>query len=52
MTETVEAPTAVKPINHWIGGRIYAGQSGRTGRVYNPATGAQSGAVDFAIASR
>src|SRR5215207_325144 len=50
MTETVEAPPAVRPINHWIGGRRYEGQSGRTGPVYNPATGAQSGAVDFATA--
>jgi malonate-semialdehyde dehydrogenase (acetylating)/methylmalonate-semialdehyde dehydrogenase len=50
MTETVEAPAAVKPINHWIGGATYEGQSGRTGPVYNPATGAQTGAVDFATA--
>jgi malonate-semialdehyde dehydrogenase (acetylating)/methylmalonate-semialdehyde dehydrogenase len=48
MTETIEAPTTVKPINHWIGGAAYAGQSGRSGAVYNPATGRQSGEVDFA----
>ena len=48
MTETIEAPTAVKPINHWISGAAYAGRSGRTGTVYNPATGRQTGAVDFA----
>jgi malonate-semialdehyde dehydrogenase (acetylating)/methylmalonate-semialdehyde dehydrogenase len=48
MTETIEAPTAVKPINHWISGAPYAGQSGRRGAVYNPATGQQSGEVDFA----
>jgi malonate-semialdehyde dehydrogenase (acetylating)/methylmalonate-semialdehyde dehydrogenase len=48
MTETIEAPTTVKPINHWIAGGAYAGQSGRTGAVYNPATGQQTGAVDFA----
>jgi malonate-semialdehyde dehydrogenase (acetylating)/methylmalonate-semialdehyde dehydrogenase len=48
MTETIEAPTAVKPINHWIAGAAYAGQSGRSGAVYNPATGQQTGAVDFA----
>ncbi|HVU78134.1 MAG TPA: CoA-acylating methylmalonate-semialdehyde dehydrogenase [Gaiellaceae bacterium] len=40
--------TAVKPINHWIAGATYEGQSGRTGAVYNPATGEQTGAVDFA----
>ncbi|HEV2590912.1 MAG TPA: CoA-acylating methylmalonate-semialdehyde dehydrogenase [Gaiellaceae bacterium] len=48
MTETIEAPTAVKPINHWIAGSAYAGQSGRTGVVYNPATGQQTGALDLA----
>jgi len=48
MTETIEAPSAVTPINHWIAGGAYAGQSGRSGAVYNPATGQQTGAVDFA----
>jgi malonate-semialdehyde dehydrogenase (acetylating) / methylmalonate-semialdehyde dehydrogenase len=48
MTDVIEAPAAVKPINHWIGGQPYAGRSGRTGPVFNPATGEQSGAVDFA----
>jgi malonate-semialdehyde dehydrogenase (acetylating)/methylmalonate-semialdehyde dehydrogenase len=48
MTDVIEAPAAVKPINHWIGGATYQGESGRTGTVYNPATGAQTGAVDFA----
>ncbi|HEY3960908.1 MAG TPA: CoA-acylating methylmalonate-semialdehyde dehydrogenase [Gaiellaceae bacterium] len=48
MTDLAEAPAAVKPINHWIGGRTVAGTSGRNGAVYNPATGLQSGAVDFA----
>jgi malonate-semialdehyde dehydrogenase (acetylating)/methylmalonate-semialdehyde dehydrogenase len=50
MTDVVDAPAAVKPINHWIGGSAYSGQSGRTGPVFNPATGEQSGAVDFATA--
>jgi malonate-semialdehyde dehydrogenase (acetylating)/methylmalonate-semialdehyde dehydrogenase len=40
--------TAVRPINHWIAGAAYEGQSGRTGAVYNPASGEQTGAVDFA----
>jgi len=52
MTETVTAPTEkrseVRPINHWIGGKVVAGSSGRSGPVYNPATGEQTGAVDFA----
>ncbi|HLM34413.1 MAG TPA: aldehyde dehydrogenase family protein, partial [Gaiellaceae bacterium] len=50
MTDVIDAPAAVKPINHWIGGRAYEGRSGRTGAVYNPATGQQTGAVDFATA--
>jgi malonate-semialdehyde dehydrogenase (acetylating) / methylmalonate-semialdehyde dehydrogenase len=48
MTDLIDAPAAVKPINHWIGGATYEGRSGRTGPVYNPATGEQTGAVDFA----
>src|ERR687885_1222730 len=48
MTETIEAPAAVKPIHHWIGGRSVEGGSGRSGPVYNPAKGIQTGAVDFA----
>src|SRR5438105_11542259 len=43
-----DASTGVKRINHWIGGRSVAGESGRSGPVYNPATGEQTGAVDFA----
>jgi malonate-semialdehyde dehydrogenase (acetylating)/methylmalonate-semialdehyde dehydrogenase len=35
-------------IEHWIGGRRVAGESGRSGPVYNPATGRQTGEVDFA----
>jgi malonate-semialdehyde dehydrogenase (acetylating) / methylmalonate-semialdehyde dehydrogenase len=50
MTDVVDAPAAVKPINHWISGAAYSGQSGRSGPVFNPATGDQSGAVDFASA--
>jgi malonate-semialdehyde dehydrogenase (acetylating) / methylmalonate-semialdehyde dehydrogenase len=48
MTDTLDAPAAVKPINHWISGAAYGGRSGRSGPVFNPATGRQSGAVDFA----
>jgi malonate-semialdehyde dehydrogenase (acetylating) / methylmalonate-semialdehyde dehydrogenase len=35
-------------VNHWIGGRVVAGESGRSGPVYNPATGEQTAEVDFA----
>src|SRR6059058_5831851 len=46
----VEERTGVTRISHWIGGRSVAGESGRSGSVYNPATGRQAGAVDFASA--
>jgi malonate-semialdehyde dehydrogenase (acetylating)/methylmalonate-semialdehyde dehydrogenase len=35
-------------ITHWIGGKAVPGASGRTGPVFNPATGAQTHEVDFA----
>ena len=38
----------MQQIHHWIGGREDPGTSGRTGPVYNPATGEQTGEVDFA----
>jgi malonate-semialdehyde dehydrogenase (acetylating)/methylmalonate-semialdehyde dehydrogenase len=53
MTEVVTAPakreeTELRRISHWIGGRIVPGTSGRTGPVWNPATGEQQAEVDFA----
>ncbi len=48
MTELADAPTAVKTIDHWIGGRRHGGGSGRTGPVFDPATGVQTGVVGFA----
>jgi malonate-semialdehyde dehydrogenase (acetylating)/methylmalonate-semialdehyde dehydrogenase len=48
VTDVIDAPAAVKPINHWISGGRVVGGSGRTSPVYNPATGQQSGAVDLA----
>ncbi len=48
MTETIAAPPKTKPIHHWIGGTSVPGASGRSGPVWNPATGEQTGAVDFA----
>jgi malonate-semialdehyde dehydrogenase (acetylating) / methylmalonate-semialdehyde dehydrogenase len=38
----------LKTIHHWIGGQQVEGGSGRRGPVYNPATGEQTGEVDFA----
>src|SRR3954454_21880054 len=53
MTEVAEAPGAkraadVKRITHWIDGKPVAGESGRSGPVYNPAAGVQTGEGDFA----
>src|SRR5256714_3603390 len=55
MTEVVEAPGAesaqeLKRITHWINGTSVAGEPGRSGPVYNPAAGIQTGEVDFASA--
>jgi malonate-semialdehyde dehydrogenase (acetylating)/methylmalonate-semialdehyde dehydrogenase len=38
-------------IPHWIDGKRRDGTSGRTGPVFNPATGEQSGSVDLASAA-
>jgi malonate-semialdehyde dehydrogenase (acetylating) / methylmalonate-semialdehyde dehydrogenase len=38
----------VARISHWIDGQRVEGQSGRSGPVYNPALGVQTGEVDFA----
>jgi malonate-semialdehyde dehydrogenase (acetylating)/methylmalonate-semialdehyde dehydrogenase len=52
MTELAQAPaeerTRLTRINHWIAGAAVPGESGRSGPVYNPATGEQTAAVDFA----
>ena len=52
MTELATSPAEQREgltrISHWIGGKSAAGTSGRSGPVYNPATGEQTGEVDFA----
>src|SRR5918992_2320781 len=52
MTEVLEQQdargTELGRVSHWIGGRIVAGESGRSGPVYNPAKGIQTKEVDFA----
>src|SRR3954468_229637 len=52
MTELASPPVAeqadVKRISHWIGGRSVASDSGRSGPVFKPASGRQTGAVDLA----
>src|SRR5437764_8788158 len=47
-TPPAEQAQEIKRISHWIGGRTVEGTSGRSGPVYNPALGRQTGAVDFA----
>ena len=37
-----------KRISHWIDGAVVEGTSGRSGTVFNPATGEQAASVDFA----
>src|SRR6266581_2995679 len=49
-TPPIEQKQDVKRISHWIRGRAVPGESGRSGPVYNPALGKQTGAVDFASA--
>jgi len=55
MTQVVERPAGAAAVAapasrvvHWIGGQRVAGTSGRTGPVYDPATGAIAREVDFA----
>src|SRR4051794_23829962 len=45
---TEERAGEVARISHWIDGQRVEGASGRSGPVYNPALGVQSGEVDFA----
>jgi malonate-semialdehyde dehydrogenase (acetylating)/methylmalonate-semialdehyde dehydrogenase len=53
MTQVAEpaAPrdeTTTARVNHWIGGRVVAGTSGREGPIFDPATGKITKHVDFA----
>src|SRR5437773_6467326 len=54
MTQVAEPTTATSTptarVQHWIGGKRVAGASGRSGPVYNPATGDLAREVDFASA--
>jgi malonate-semialdehyde dehydrogenase (acetylating)/methylmalonate-semialdehyde dehydrogenase len=48
VTDVLEPAAATAIVSHWIGGVSRAGTSGRSGPVFNPATGAQTKTVDFA----
>ncbi len=41
----------MKRIHHWVAGKALPGTSGRSGPVYDPATGRQQAEVDFAAAN-
>jgi len=41
-------PPELERVHHWIGGRAVAGTSGRSGPIYDPATGKVAREVDFA----
>ena len=53
MTQIAVSPadgpaTNLERVGHWIGGRPVAGTSGRSGPVFDPATGVRAREVDFA----
>ncbi|HTJ94181.1 MAG TPA: CoA-acylating methylmalonate-semialdehyde dehydrogenase [Pararobbsia sp.] len=48
MSDTHASDTAVRNITHFIGGKIQPGTSGRTGDVFNPATGKVQARVPLA----
>ena len=39
---------SLRAVNHWIGGKPFASESGRHGAIWNPATGEAQARVDFA----
>ncbi len=44
----VASAVEMKRIGHWIGGKVQPSESGRSGIVWNPATGEQQAIVEFA----
>jgi malonate-semialdehyde dehydrogenase (acetylating)/methylmalonate-semialdehyde dehydrogenase len=48
MAENALEEDLVNRIGHWSGGKLVAGDSGRTGPVFDPAVGARTGEVDLA----
>ncbi len=53
MTQVIERADSASAasgdrVDHWIGGRLVPGTSGRSGPVFDPATGRQARTVDFA----
>jgi malonate-semialdehyde dehydrogenase (acetylating) / methylmalonate-semialdehyde dehydrogenase len=46
-----ETLIGLRQVNHWITGKVFESKSGRSGAVWNPATGEQQARVDFADAA-
>lgn len=44
----MQVSSAVRTVNHWIGGKLVGSESGRKGIVWDPATGEKQADVDFA----
>jgi malonate-semialdehyde dehydrogenase (acetylating)/methylmalonate-semialdehyde dehydrogenase len=44
----IEAPIQVRTVSHWIGGQLTESSSGKSGVVWDPATGEQQASVAFA----
>jgi malonate-semialdehyde dehydrogenase (acetylating)/methylmalonate-semialdehyde dehydrogenase len=44
----IEAPIQVRTVSHWIGGKLTESTSGKSGVVWDPATGEQQASVAFA----
>jgi len=43
-----DVAAGIKSVHHWIGGKLVPSESGRSGVVWNPATGEPQAKVDFA----
>jgi malonate-semialdehyde dehydrogenase (acetylating)/methylmalonate-semialdehyde dehydrogenase len=48
LTDSTSAPPATKSLRHWIGGSPVADAAQRSGPIFDPASGEQTGVVDFA----
>jgi malonate-semialdehyde dehydrogenase (acetylating)/methylmalonate-semialdehyde dehydrogenase len=46
-----DVPTQLRTVSHWIGGKLTESASGRSGVVWNPATGEQQASVALASAA-
>src|SRR5687768_9346599 len=50
-SESQGSADVITDIHHWVDGARWGGTSGRSGKVYNPATGQQTGSVAYASAA-